>query len=120
VTVTLSDAADGTLTNLGPGTYASGIGVYRVTGSASTVTSALNNLIFTPTPHQDAFGHSVTTNFIIKVTDTAGASSLNTTTSVIATAPTIENTLISEFSTLLSLLHVVPLVGMPGLENSSA
>jgi hypothetical protein len=96
VTVTLSTAANGTLTNLGEGTYDAAAGVYSVTGTASEVTAALNALTFTPTPYQVAFGQTVTTGFAISDTDTAAESATDSTTTVIATAkavpPTINGT----------------------------
>ena len=86
VTVTLSMAANGTLTNLGEGTYDAGTGVYSVTGTASEVTANLNALAFTPTPYQVTFGQTVTTGFAISDTDTATQSATDNTTTVIVTA----------------------------------
>ncbi|MEI7711579.1 MAG: hypothetical protein WCI94_09115, partial [Rhodospirillales bacterium] len=86
VTVTLDSASNGTLSNLGAGTYNNATGVYRVTGSAVAVTAALNALAFVPTPHQISPGQSIATRFTIVDTDTAGATIADSTTTTIATA----------------------------------
>ncbi|WP_428491811.1 FG-GAP-like repeat-containing protein [Rhodopila sp.] len=91
VTVTLSAPANGTLTNLGGGTYSSGI--YTVTGTAAAVTGALHGLVFTPTPNQVAPGLTATTSFVINDIDTASARATSVTASVIATAGTIAPTI---------------------------
>jgi len=84
VTITVSNPANGTLSNLGGGSYSSG--VYSITGSDAAVTAAVDALVFTPTAHQVAPGGSVTTTFTLKATDTAGGTSSNGTTTVAATA----------------------------------
>jgi uncharacterized repeat protein (TIGR03803 family) len=84
VTVSLSAAADGTLYDLGAGTYDAATGVYSVTGTTQAVTTAIDALRFAPTAHQVSPGQSVTTVFTISATDTVGVTETNTTTSVIA------------------------------------
>lgn len=85
LTVTLSAAANGALTNLGSGSYNPGTGVYTDIGSAAAVTAALDGLIFTPTAHQTPAGQTVTTGFTILDTDTATATATDGTASVIVT-----------------------------------
>jgi hypothetical protein len=96
VTVTLSNAANGALSNPGIGAYDAKAGVYTVTGSDADVTQALRGLVFTPTAHQIAPGETVTTSFTVAATDTSGAMTTVDTASVIATAvndpPTVTNT----------------------------
>ncbi len=84
--MTLSATANGTLTNLGGGTYDAATGVYTDVGTATAVTTALDGLVFTPTFQQVAPGQTVTTGFTIDDADTAGASATDATTSVVATA----------------------------------
>ena len=86
VTITLSNHANGTLSNDGAGGYSASTGVYSVTGTDAAVTAAVDGLVFTPAAHQVVPGASVTTTFSIAATDTAGASSGNSTTTVGATA----------------------------------
>jgi hypothetical protein len=124
VTVTLSTAANGTLTNLGEGTYDAVAGVYSVTGTASEVTASLNALTFTPTPYQVTSGQAVTTGFAINDTDTAAQSATDSTTTVIAIAtatavpPTINGTgagqQISDQGTISPLANVVIADPNPG------
>ncbi len=69
VTLTLSSSANGMLSNLSGGTYDPATGVYRVNGSASAVTAALNSLIFTPTVNEAVPGQIVSTVFSMSATD---------------------------------------------------
>jgi serralysin len=85
VTVTLSAAANGTLSNLGGGSYNAATGVYTDSGTAAVVTAALDALVFTPTANQIAPGQTVTTTFAIADTDTAGGTATDSTTTVVAT-----------------------------------
>ena len=86
VTVTLSNPANGTLSNTGGGSYDSKTGVYSVTGTDATVSTAVDGLVFTPTPHQVVPGGAVVTTFTIHATDTAGGIITNSATTVTATA----------------------------------
>ena len=80
-TVTFS-AATGSLSQLGTGSYNAATGTYTVTGSLAAVTTALDNLLFTPTAHQVAPKSSETTTLSVAV------GSSHATTTVIATAVT--------------------------------
>ncbi len=90
VTVKLSAAANGTLSDPNAGSdgssYNAVTGTYTVGGTAAAVTTALRGLVFTPTAHQVAPGGTVSTTFNVTDADTAGASVSNTTTTVRATA----------------------------------
>jgi hypothetical protein len=96
-TVTVSFAtANGALTTLGAGTLSSNGAntVYTVTGSAAAVTTALDNLVFTPTAHQTPNGQNVSTSFTIVDIDTSQASTSNSNTLVTVTTasnPSINN-----------------------------
>jgi hypothetical protein len=115
LTVTLSSAANGTLTNLGGGSYNAVTGVYTDIGTAGAVSTALAGLVFTPTAHQVAPGSTVTTRFVITDTDTASQAAISATATVIATAgsvaPTILHTLagqaISDRGTIAPFAQVV-------------
>ena len=71
VTVTPSQTANGTLSDPNAATDGSTItnGVYKVTGTATQVTTDLDALVFHPTVHQVAPGNTVTTGFTIALTD---------------------------------------------------
>ncbi len=102
VTVTLSAAVNGSLSNLGGGIYDTATGVYTVAGAAATVTAALDGLVFMPTPNQVAPGLAVTTSFTIADKDTAGATATDSTTTVVATdvavPPTITGTVAGQLT----------------------
>jgi plastocyanin len=97
VTVTLSNAANGSFTTLAGFTGGAG-GVYTFTGTRSQATAALQGLVFTPTNNQVVPGQTVTTTFTIQVNDGATVSDANTT--VIATAvndpPSISGTVAAQ------------------------
>jgi hypothetical protein len=122
VTVTLSAAANGTLTNPSIGAYNNAAGVYTVTGTSAAVSAALNQLLFVPTPSEVAPGGTVATRFTISDTDTALANVTDSTTTVIATAstvaPTITGTAANQATTdqasITPFAHVVIGDGNPG------
>jgi uncharacterized repeat protein (TIGR03803 family) len=88
VTVSPSTTANGTLTDPNAGSDGSTFlnGTFTISGTASQVTAALDALVFTPFGSEVFTGTAVTTGFTIKVTDTAGGTATDSTTTVIATA----------------------------------
>ena len=84
VTVTLSNDANGTLSTSGAGTFNDG--VFTDTGTADQVTTALQDLVFTPTFDPGPGGNTVSTTFTIQAVDTAGATATDAATSVVASA----------------------------------
>jgi hypothetical protein len=108
VTVTTGLAASGVIRDpkaAADGGIVSGTS-YTVKGTAATVTAALNGLIFIPTVHQVPIGQKVTTSFAIAVVDTAGASSIDAISSVMASAA----------STIIGVTGADRLVGTSGAE----
>ena len=114
VTVTLSSAANGTLTNLGGGSYNRAAGTYTDIGPAAAVSAALNGLIFTPTPYQVTPGQTLTTVFTIADFDTAGTTAVNNTTSVIAVAGTVAPTITGTVArqTVAASATIMPFLGV--------
>ncbi|EKV28542.1 hypothetical protein C882_0753 [Caenispirillum salinarum AK4] len=96
VTVTLDDAAKGSFTTLNGFTDAGG-GAYTFTGTASAAQTAIQGMVFTPTPNRVAPGLTETTTFTISVEDADGSTDpvTDATTTVVSTsvntAPTIDN-----------------------------
>ncbi|MFO1081980.1 MAG: Calx-beta domain-containing protein [Reyranellaceae bacterium] len=84
LTVTLSDTANGTLADALGGTVSNG--VYTVTGTAAEVQAALRALVFTPTANATL---GLTTGFTVEVTNVAGKSATDATTSVQVATTTI-------------------------------
>ena len=88
VTVTQSATANGVLSD--PNAATDGFTltgqVATLSGTAAQVTADLDALVFTPTAHQVPPGMAVTTGFTITITDTAGSSTSDALTSVVATA----------------------------------
>jgi plastocyanin len=84
LTITLSNAANGSLS--GAGLVDEGGGAFALTGTIGAVTSELDALVFTPTAHQVAPGNTVDTSFTLSLQDTIGQTASNTATSVVATA----------------------------------
>ena len=85
-TATLSDAGNGVLSNLAGGSYDAATGVYTVSGTAASVTAALDGLVFTPTEYQASAGSKITTTFTIGVNDGVSPTVSNSATTVVATA----------------------------------
>ena len=109
VTVTLSAAGNGALSNLGSGSYDTGSGIYTDTGTASNVTNDLRGLVFTPA--QGMPGQSVTTTFSISDTDSVGLSANDANTTAVATSgPMINGTVASR--TISSAATVMPFAGV--------
>lgn len=93
--ITLSNPANGTLTNLGAGRYDASTGVYTVTGTADAVSAAAAALIFVPTRRQTSPGQQVATDFSVQVRDSTGAGGPAAVTRVTAkainTAPSVRD-----------------------------
>jgi aryl-phospho-beta-D-glucosidase BglC (GH1 family) len=79
-TVTLSVAANGTLSDPNTSTDGSGIagGVWSVHGSSAAVAAALDGLVFTPALHQVTPGGSVATTVTAAIEDTFGEAAVAT------------------------------------------
>ncbi len=111
MTITQGAPADGVLADPDAATDGGSVSGSTMTlrGTAAQVTAELRALVFTPTAHQVAPGDAVTTGFILAVTDTAGASASDGSTSVIATAtetpPAIGGTTAGQAMTDQQTLH---------------
>ena len=105
VTVTLSVAANGTLSNLGGGSYNVGTGTYSVSGLASEVTAALRGLVFTPAQRLVGPGQTITTTFTVKDTNTSTQSFTDSTTTVVTTGTLLGNLTIDQQLELIYLAY---------------
>ena len=88
VTVTPSSTANGVLSDPNASTDGGTVGengVYTVSGTTAQVTAALDGLVFTPNAHVATANTPVIMSFTINVTDTAGETASDATTSVQAT-----------------------------------
>ena len=94
VTVTLSSAANGFLSNLGSGHYDPKRGVFTDTGLAAAISADLHGLTFNPTASLVSHGQTLTTGFTLRDTDSALASVVDNTTTVTATAGASADSLI--------------------------
>jgi len=93
--ITLSNPANGILTNLGAGRYDAAAGIYTVTGTAGAVMAAAAALRLMPTRHQASLGQPVQTDLSVQVRDSAGATGPTVVTRLMTmatnTAPVIRN-----------------------------
>jgi hypothetical protein len=136
VTISLTDGfgnllpGNGTLS--GPGLTEAAPGIYTLAaGTPAQVTSAIDQLVFTPTPNQVPPGQSVTTDFVISVFDGATTSDWYGAT-VIATAPVaaaganarLGMTFLAPKPAVVPAAHTVPEIaqvgGVNGLFNAVA
>lgn len=121
LTVTMSAAANGSLSNLAGGRYDPVVGAYTVTGSAGVVSGALDGLVFTPAARQTGLGQAITTGFVISASDQLGTLSLDTATSIVATAAHTSNVTIYAGGTEVrdsldgSLLQTLPPIATDAL-----
>jgi len=91
--ITVSDPANGVLTNFGTGQYDRATGVYTVTGAAVAVAAAA--IRFVPTRHQVGLGQQVQTDLSVQVQDSGGAvgpaAVIRLTTLAADSAPVVRN-----------------------------
>ncbi len=91
VTVSLDNTNKGTINAAGTGFTTNG-STLTYTGSDSTATTAIGNLVFIPTPNRVPVGQTETTTFTVQVTDTyatQSTSAISVTATSVNDAPTV-------------------------------
>ncbi len=111
--VVLSNPGDGTLGNLGGGTYDAASGRYVVGGAAADVQAALRGLSFVPTARQLAYGATRTTGVSVQVSDGADGTTAAAAQVVVQgadTPPAIQGTISGQAAT--TTLGVLPFTAL--------
>jgi hypothetical protein len=85
VTINVISPANGTLANLGGGSYNAATGVYTISGAPTAVNAAIDGLHFTPTFQQASAGNTVVTHFVIRVGNTLGQTASDSTANLTVT-----------------------------------
>ncbi len=120
LTVSESQAQNGTLTHLGSGSFDAATGTYTDSGTAGQITADLQGLTFAPTAHQVAPGQSVTTTFTVTTKDafsgTIQDASTSVTTTAVENAPVISGTAVGQITTDAAAIHAFANVRITDLD----